>query len=304
MNAIEGLASYRRLQERIHSNWNQFLTARTEHLRQDGRYGDASEKVTENILADLFTIVLDWQQGDLNHQVEYADLVLSTFGLKRLVIEAKRPRALSHQQAINSAIGQVVRYAARQDLDRVAISDGLMFYAADLEHGQVKDRVFARLDTEEPSAFLWWISVDGIRRICTDRDKATINLLLDSAAAEQTDSTTANTDVLHKKYGVPAKCFAYVGDPNDQRTWKLPYLNRAGDPDTSRLSGAIRCIVSNYRGVRVSGIPEEAIPDVLVQLGKAARRLGKMPGQTTKVAETYQQLHDDLVRIRRLDELN
>lgn len=148
---IEGLASCRRILERIRSTWGEFLKVRAEHLRADGRFGNAPEQVTENILRDLFSIVLDWQPGDLNHQVEYADFVLTTLGIKHLVIEAKRPRALAFSQpAIDSALGQARRYAARQLVDRIAISDGFMLYAADLENGQVKNRVFVRLDAELP----------------------------------------------------------------------------------------------------------------------------------------------------------
>lgn len=132
-------AIHQRFPERLQAGWPRFLRAREEHLPQDGRFGDAAEKVTENILADLFTMAMDWRPGELNHQIGYADLVLSTFGLKRLVIEAKRPHALlGSRYSINSAIDQVIRYAARQSVKRIAISDGSFLFAADYENGSAK----------------------------------------------------------------------------------------------------------------------------------------------------------------------
>lgn len=68
--------------------------------------------------------------------------------------------------------------------------------------------------------------------------------------------------------------------------------------DERRLPGAIRCLLTNYRGARVGGIPEGAVPDTLVRLAKAAERLGKMPEQNPETADTYRQLADVL---RQLD---
>jgi len=51
-----------------------------QRLKQQERHGNASEKVAENIIEDLFTEVLDWDIADLNHQGEYADIVLTRAG--------------------------------------------------------------------------------------------------------------------------------------------------------------------------------------------------------------------------------
>ena len=61
--------------------------------------------------------------------------------------------------------------------------------------------------------------------------------------------------------------------------------------------------MSNYRGTKVSGIPEPAIPDVLVRLALAAVRAGKMPHQTGDPAPAYQQLADVLEQLGRIDEI-
>lgn len=116
-------------------------------------------------------------------------------------------------------------------------------------------------------------------------------------------SAGTDEEVLHKSKRVPARCFAYAGDPNNQETWKLPYLTYEGAPDKRRLSGAIGCIVTNCRGGNVNGIPETAVPDVLVRLEKAAWQAGKMPGQIAKPAATYAQLHDALIQLERLHDI-
>jgi len=59
----------------------------------------------------------------------------------------------------------------------------------------------------------------------------------------------------------------------------------------------------NYRGVKVSGIPEPDIPDVLVRLGRAPAHAGKMPHQDGETAEVYQQLAEALEQLDRLNEV-
>jgi hypothetical protein len=56
------------------------------------------------------------------------------------------------------------------------------------------------------------------------------------------------------------------------------------------LPKAIQAVISNYRGTKVCGIPEPAIPDVLVCLARAAKQLGRLPGQDPTPAAVYQQL--------------
>lgn len=73
--------------------------------------------------------------------------------------------------------------------------------------------------------------------------------------------------------------------------------------DTTHLTGAIRSVISNYRGTRVN-IPEQAVSDVLVRLGKAVAEIGKMPGQTRNPPETYQQLYEVLQQVDRLEDVN
>jgi hypothetical protein len=70
----------------------------------------------------------------------------------------------------------------------------------------------------------------------------------------------------------PASCFAHVGDYSKPHSWKLPYLTADGAVDAERLPKAIQAILSNYRGEKVAGIPEEAIPAVLLKAGPPLRR--------------------------------
>lgn len=58
-------------------------------------------------------------------------------------------------------------------------------------------------------------------------------------------------------------------------------------------------MISNYRGTRVN-IPEQAVPDVFVRLGKAVAEIGKMPSQPPDAPETYQHLYEALRQMGRL----
>jgi len=98
------LASYRRCAERIRSAWPHFLAKREQRLQQQQRLGEASEKVAENVLEDLFTEVLDWPLSDFNNQVERADIVLTDHSVKRLIVEVMRPGSLAwNRHAVEQA---------------------------------------------------------------------------------------------------------------------------------------------------------------------------------------------------------
>ncbi|MGD0971292.1 MAG: hypothetical protein ABSA04_07830 [Desulfobaccales bacterium] len=300
------LASYRRCVKRIYSTWPGFTEKRQARLVQQDRHGVAAEKVAENIIEDLFTEVLDWPISDLNNQVEYADLLLTSLGIKYLLIEIKRPGALAwHRKAVEAALNQAVRYAGEQKVQCVAVSDGYMLYAADMIHGGLKDRVVVRLDAPESPDDLWWLSVHGIYRERNDIGcHGALGLLPDAPTSQESEIALPDSGaLLHPKYKLPAECFGYVGHPGKPATWKLPYCNSDGAPDTKRLPKAIQAILSNYRGVKISGIPEQAIPDVLVRLALAAVQAGKMPHQTGDPAPVYQQLAAVLEQLGRIDEV-
>src|SRR5689334_24034312 len=129
----EDLASCRRCIERIRSAWPAFLEKRHDRMRQQERHGAAAEKVAENIAEDLFTGVLDWAIGDVNNQVDYADIVLTRLGIKYLILEAKRPGSLAwNRRAVDAALDQARRYADVQKVKCIGVTDGLMLYAADI----------------------------------------------------------------------------------------------------------------------------------------------------------------------------
>lgn len=299
---IRNLASYQKCTERIRCNWGSFRQKRAERLKQQERHGIAAEKVAENILEDLFTMVLDWTLADLNNQVGYADILLTRLGIKYLILEAKRPGALAwNRRAVEAALDQAVRYAGEQKVRCVAVSDGLMLYAADIQHGGLRDRVFVSLDDPEPQEQLWWLSVHGIYRPKNDESDAALQLLPEKASDDQCAGKIAGAGLLHPKYKLPLRCFAYVGDATDVKTWKLPYLLSDGSVDAKRLPKAIQSILSNYRGTKVSSVPEKDIPEVLVRLAHAATRLGKMPHQCGAAAPVYVQLADVLNQLGRLE---
>ena len=291
---LNQLASHRHCTERIQSAWPEFLNKRELRLEQQRRLGAAHEKVAENILEDLFTTVLDWPLSDFNNQVELADIVLTDLGIKRLIIEVKRPGSLSwSRRAVDSALAQVLGYASEQKVKTVAISDGAMLYAANIVDGGLRDRVFVSLSCPEPPSELWWLSVQGIwREVADPGDGARLRLLPEEPMEPPTliECDLDAATLVHPKYKLPAQCFAFVGNYAKTATWKLPYLLADGTVDAKRLPKAVQCILTNYRGEKVAGIPEEAIPSVLGRLALAARRAGHMPPEACNPAAVYQQL--------------
>jgi hypothetical protein len=297
--SFKQLASYRHCLARMQAAWPEFARRRRDRLRQ-GLFDAPVEKIAENIVEDLFTTVLDWSLADVNLQVGRADVVLSGLGIKRLVVEVKRPGTLVwHRRAVEAALDQARRYAANQRVGAVSISDGHMLYAADIEHGGMHDRALVALDAVNAPEDLWWVSVHGIYRPCPG-----IVAGLDLPAGMDIATTThvGGEELLHPKYRLPSRCFAYVGSAADVHSWKLPYLLDNGDPDVKRLPMAIQSILSNYRGVKVE-IPRTAVGDVLVRLGIAATTLRKMPCQTTSAADAYVEAHHALDQLERLNDV-
>jgi len=295
------LASYRRCCDRLAAAWPEFLARRQERLAQQRRFGTAAEKVAENILEDLFTIVLDWRLSEVNNQVGYADMVLTRLGVKHLIVEVKRPGALAwNERSVSLALAQAHRYADEQKVRSIAVSDGIMLYARDLIPGGYLDRLFVRLDEPQAPADLWWLSTDGIYRSRDDTQGTRPRLLPPAADDVPQYRDDRPAALLHPKYHLPAGCFAYTGDAADPRTWHLPYLLADGAPDMARLPKAIQAILSNYRGAHVSTVPEEAIPEVLVTLARTARKLGKLPVAGPGTARSYVQLQQALEQLGRL----
>jgi hypothetical protein len=301
---LTNLSAFRRLIVRLEAEWPAFLDKRKLRLMQAERNGSAAEKVAEDILSDFFTSVLDWSIGDLNNQLHYADIVLTQLGIKKLLIEVKRPGSIDWNQAsFNQALRQARKYADEQNVSTIAISDGRIFYAADIVNGGLKDRACLYLDSEVFLPNSWWISADGIYRDPEDLGPQ----IFKPFGPQGTSLTNINEEdssiLIHPKYKVPVECFAYAGDASKPATWKLPYRNSDGSVDEKHLPGAIRAVVSNYRGTRVSTIPERAVPDVLFRLGQAALEIKKLPSQTPTPLQTYQQLHDALVQLGLLNKL-
>jgi hypothetical protein len=299
--AIDSLACYQHCCERLAVAWPGFRARREERLAQQRRFGAAAEKVAENILEDLFTMVLDWRLGEVNNQVGYADLVLTRLGVKYLIIEVKRPGALAwNQHSVDLALAQARRYADEQKVRSVAVSDGVMLYGRDRIPGGYRDRLFVRLDQPHPPADLWWLSTDGIYRQRDDAGGACPPLLPRADDTHSLATDSGPPEILHPKYQLPAWCFAYVGSAADPKTWHLPYLLIDGTPDLARLPKAIQAILSNYRGAHVSSVPEAAIAEVLVTLARTACKLGKLPVDGRSSARAYAQLQDALEQLGRL----
>ena len=155
--SFKQLASYRHCLARMQAAWPEFASRRRERLQQ-GLFDAPVEKIAENIVEDLFTTVLDWSLSDVNLQVGRADVVLSGLGIKRLVVEVKRPGTLVwHRRAVEAALDQARRHTASQRVGAVSISDGHMLYAADVAHGGMHDRALVALDGVDAPEDLWWV---------------------------------------------------------------------------------------------------------------------------------------------------
>jgi hypothetical protein len=282
--AVQSLASYRRCIERIEAAWPAFRATHADRLR----HGAESEKVAEAIVEDLFTEVLDWDNGDLLYQVGYADIVISRNLAKYLVIEVKRPGALwPGRKALDAAVVQARRYADEQKIRVVAATDGRFFYAADIAAGGLTDRVLVDLAALSPPQGLWWLSVHGVYRPC-DAPAIDAPIASEERPAAAGDAAGAEA-LLHPKYKLPAQCFAYAPDAGRPGTWKLPYRLLSGEIDAKRLPKAIEAMLSNYRGAKV-GIPEADAKGVLLRLAQAAEAEGHMPPRAIAPAPIYRQL--------------
>jgi len=205
---------------------------------------------------------------------------------------------------METALEQARRYADEQKVRAIAVSDGYMFYAADVVHGGVRDRVFISLEQEGTPEALWWLSVHGIYRDPEGPHEGPRTLLAPwPAEAKTSTGVLPGEALLHPKYRLPAACFAYVGDAADPKSWHLPYLLADHTVDGKRLPKAIQAILSNYRGARVGTIPEADIPDVLVRLARAAASIGKMPPRMATSSRIYFQLETALEQLGRSGDL-
>ena len=128
--------------------------------------------------------------------------------------------------------------------------DGSLLYAEDVEHGGTAPRAFALLDQQPaPAHELWWLSYQGIYRPRPYPERLSLAERLRSSGAEPGVGAVVQEGVPHPKYHLPARCFGYVGDPGDPRTWKLPYLLVDGRPDPRRLPKAVQALLPNYREI-------------------------------------------------------
>ena len=291
MDNVENLAIYKNFITNGQRKWPEFFDSFTIYKEQINQVGGGSEGIAERRVEDLFVTVLGWSKSNINYQVGRSDLLISRSGIKRCIIETKRPGALKGNiHKINQALAQARRYADKQGVNIIAASDGLMLHAADIKGGGLIDRLSIDLSGKIFPKDLWWLSLKGIDY---NRDNYNVDLSYEPIA------NTLNSDkLLHKTYKLPACCFAYVPDANNEKTWKLPYLKLDRNVDSKRLPGAINAIVKNYRGNHVE-IPPKDIPYVLKHLEKAAREIDKMPDQNPKTACCYIKLQEILDQLAR-----
>lgn len=279
------LAAQQRTVERIRVRWPEFRRARQSHLDAHATGRAPAEKTAENILCDLFTSVLDWTTDQVRLQEERVDIMLTRLGMRYLVVEAKRPGSFDGAGAIARALRQACGYAEQVCVDKVAVSDGGVLEAYDLVPAGLRRRAVVHLADPEPQLDLWWLSTRGIYRV--------------PDAEPVIDVPSDEGSILHPRYQLPARCFAYVGHAERPVTWKLPYLKLDGSVDERRLPKAIQAVLRDYRGEHVR-IPEDHVPHVLVHLAVAAVQHRRMPHQDPTPAEVYVALLAALVQLGRV----
>ena len=282
------LARQRRCVEHLRAAWPGFLARRQSHLRSHGIGQTPAEKVAENILCDLFTNVLDWATDQIRLQEKHVDLLLTRLGVKYLIVETKRPGSLDGPAGIDRALYQARRYAGELNVGKIAVSDGCVLEAHDLTGSALRPRLRAHLSDSTPPESLWWLSTRGIYRTPA------------AGTVGKPQDLPGNGELLHPKYQLPARCFAFVGHPERPATWKLPYLRMDGSIDDRRLPKAIQAVLRDYRGEQVR-LPEDQVPEVLVRLARAADRQGRMPHQDPTPAPIYQALEESLIQLGRQD---
>ena len=288
--SVDDLARQRRCIEQIRQRWPEFSDRRSVHLRSHAVGQVPCERIAENILFDLFTVVLDWIPEQVRWQEGRVDLLLTRLGVKHLIIEVKRPGSLDGPGSIARAFRQARGYAEQYNVRTVAVSDGGLFEVCDLSASSFGLRLRTHFADSNPPEELWWVSTRGIYRTPP------------SVPAGEPE-LPASDELLHPKYRLPARCFAFVGQPERTGTWKLPYLRLDGSIDERRLPKAIQAILRDYRGEHVR-LPEEHVPDVLVRLAKAAARLGRMPHQDVTPADVYLALDEALIQFGRHGEVD
>ena len=117
-------------------------------------------------MCDLFTTVLDWSTEQIRLQESRVDILLTRLGVKYLIIEAKRPGSLDGPASTGRALRQALGYAQELSVSTVAVSDGCVLEAWDVEHPSlaVRPRLRVHLSDSDPPAGLWWLSTRSIYR--------------------------------------------------------------------------------------------------------------------------------------------
>ena len=275
---VEHFASCRRCIERIRASWPAFLRVRASRLDEARRAGRPRRwPITPWKTSSRKCWTGHWLTSTIRSRER--DILLTKHGTKYLLIKTKRPGALAlHRRAVEGALDRARRYAPDERVRCIAVSDGTMLYAADMVSGGLKGRVFVSLAQDEPPLDLWWLSVHGLHRARSDTEGAELRILPGSPIEKEGEEQgSGEAGLLHPKYGLPARCFAYVGRAGRPATWKLPYRLAGGNVDENRLPKAIWAILSNYGGAKVSGIPEEDIPMLSLRLARAEASIERMP---------------------------
>lgn len=243
-----------------------------------------SEQDVGSVFERLLTGPLGYSPTQIDRQPDFADYILLARDLKLAVVETKGWEAFRTNGSLDDALLQAANYAARHRVKHLFAFDGEVIALAMQDGETIRVMKELRVDGEETPADLFFFTEYGLSKI-PDEPMRSFQF--------QSSSKLPNEYKKHHGVLLAPECFAYVGDPRDKATWRLPYRNSDFTVDTSRIDKAVNYLLSpgGYRGVTVTdkSIPEGASVYVAKTLAKAYKEIGRWNDGKCKPAETLRQ---------------
>jgi hypothetical protein len=227
---------------------------------------------------------LGYSPGQIRRQSDFIDYELLARDLKLAVVETKGWEAFRTDGSLNEALEQAAKYAARNHVKHFFAFDAEVIALATQEGNTISVMKELRVDGEESPEDLYFFTEYGLSKV-SDEPLRSFQFVepLSSSSEYKT----------HHGVSLSRDCFAYVGDPRDKTTWRLPYRNPDLTVDTSRIDKAVNYLLSpgGYRGITVTdkSIPEGASVYVARTLAKAYKEIGRWNDGKCKPVEKLRQ---------------
>jgi hypothetical protein len=267
----------------IEETWPKFREFRAGTYQHVSHGRRLSEQDVASVFESLLTGPLGYSAAQIRRQSDFIDYELLARDLKLAVVETKGWEAFRTVGALDDALEQAAKYAARNQVKHFFAFDGEVIALAIQEGDIIKVFSELKVDCDSAPEDLFFFTEYGLSKV---PDKPLRSFQFQPSSLP---------DEYKKHHGValPRKCFAYVGDPRDKATWRLPYRNSDLSVDTSRIDKAVNYLLSpgGYRGVTVTdgSIPEGASIDVAKTLARAYKEIGRWNDAKCKPVERLRQ---------------